>query len=75
MDDAASEITPRSGVHTEHDLRLRLRSCEARRAQLERAVDEAYRFAHGPREKSDLQRLKAALAAVSQLAPRKPAAD
>jgi hypothetical protein len=67
MDDAAKEPPSRSGVHTEHDLRQRLRSCEARRTQLERVVDEARRYAQGPREKADLQRLKAALAAAGQL--------
>jgi hypothetical protein len=70
MDDAVSEPQSRSGGHTEHDLRQRLRSCEARRTQLERVVDEARRYTQGAREKGDLQRLKAALAAAGHLPPK-----
>jgi hypothetical protein len=64
-----------SGVRTEHDLRQALQACESRRTQLERILEEAHRYAYGQREKSDLQKLKTALAAAGYPAPKRPGAD
>jgi hypothetical protein len=53
-----------SGVRTEHDLRMQLRQALERNATLERAMREAIAYAYGPRELSDLRKLRAVLSAA-----------
>lgn len=53
-----------SGVRTEHDLRTQLRHALERNTVFERALREAAAYAYGPRDISDLRKLRAVLSAA-----------
>jgi hypothetical protein len=61
---------PNSGVRTEYDLRLQLRQALERNTTLERAMRESVAYAYGPRELSDLRKLRAVLSAAGFRDPK-----
>ncbi len=67
-----------SGVRTEHDLRMQLRSALERNTVFERALRESAAYAYGPRDIADLRKLRAVLSAAGFPDPntrRQPTGD